>query len=307
MKKSRDYDIIIIGSGAAGLSAGIAAASAETKSLILEKDVIGGELAITDKIETYPGFPDGISGFSLSKLFERQFHQFRGKLIRGEVLEISGTKEEIFVITDSDTYFCKALILAMGTQSPTLNIAGEERFLGNGIYSSALTYGERFRDKSVVVFGNTDRAARECLYLSQIVNQIYLIISDFDLSFSSIYREKIHARSNVKIFSDAAIQEFIGNDALRAVLMKDKGRNEYRELDVDAVFVSMKRVPNINLVKGGIELDEESAIIVNSRYETNLESIFAAGAICQNFSGDLISAIHDGTKAGWSAAEYLLV
>lgn len=304
--QNTEFDIIIIGSGAAGLSAGIITANSGVSTLILEKSQIGGELVITDNIEPYPGFPDGISGFSLVKRMEKQFHNYRGKIIYGKVTEIATTDAQKLIFTEKNTYFGNAIILATGTVPANLDFDVDEKFFKNGIYDSAMMYGHEIENKKIAIYGNTTKAAHEALYLAKIADSIILINKEPTQQISHRLKQKIKQIPNIQRLNNHKINQIFGKENIESIVLENMNTGETRQIHIEAIFNAIQRIPNSGLVKDACELNSDLSIIIDDKNETNLDGIFAAGSVCNPTSESLIETIFSGEKVGLSAIEYIV-
>ena len=303
----QEYDVIIVGGGPSGMTAGIYAARAGAKVLMIEKAGVGGQVAITSNIANYPGFKN-VDGFMLSQnMFEQmtalgvdtEFATVDNLNLNGEIKQVTA---------NGVTYQAPAIILSMGAYSRGLGVANERQFVGRGLSYCAVCDGAFFRGKTVAVVGGGNTALGDVLYLAPIVGKLYLIhrrqgfradqtvIDDF---------EKLRAQvgSNIETRLDCVVENVEGTNKLERVILRNVVSNKTEVLDVDGVFVAIGRNPNTEMLDGAITL-EDGYIKVNSKMETNVSGVYAAGDITAKELRQIATAISDGAIAGTNAALY---
>jgi len=302
------YDVAIIGGGPAGLTAGIYSARALLKTVVFEKLGCGGQLAITDRIENYPGFPEGINGFELSNKMKEQAENFKVKF---EFLEVESLiKDEnsnCFLIKSGNKEFkAKAVIFATGTTPKRLNIPGENEFWGRGISSCATCDGALFKDKVVAVVGGGDSALDEGLFLTKFAKKVYIIHRRNELRAAKILQLRAMNNPKIEFIFDTVVEEVIGENRLKQLKLKNLKTGDISYLEVDGMFIYIGLLPNTELLKvfSGV-LDENGFVITNEKMETNVSGLFAAGDCRNKILRQVATAVADGAIAAYSAEKYL--
>jgi len=302
------YDVAIIGGGPAGLTAGIYSARALLKTVVFEKLGCGGQLAITDRIENYPGFPEGINGFELSNKMKEQAENFKVKF---EFLEVESLiKDEnsnCFLIKSGNKEFkARAVIFATGTTPKRLNIPGENEFWGRGISSCATCDGALFKDKVVAVVGGGDSALDEGLFLTKFAKKVYIIHRRNELRAAKILQLRAMNNPKIEFIFDTVVEEVIGENRLKQLKLKNLKTGDISYLEVDGMYIYIGLLPNTELLKGFSRvLDENGFVITNEKMETNVSGLFAAGDCRNKILRQVATAVADGAIAAYSAEKYL--
>lgn len=290
------YDLIIIGAGPAGLTAGIYARRANLKTLILEKETIGGQISSSPLVENYPGFTS-ISGAELSNNFFEQVMNLGADFEIEEVLSIEDGKIKK-VITDTNTYECKSIIIACGAKYRRLGLENEEELIGNGIHFCASCDGAFYKDKIVAVVGGANSAVQNALYLSSLCKKVYLIYRSDKLKAEKTLIEKINKTKNIDVIYNSNITKLIGNPLNQVII------NENKELLLDALFISIGLEPNTDIINELLIKDDKNYIISDD-CTTNKIGIFVAGDCRQKLIRQVTTATNDGTIAANLAIKYL--
>ena len=299
------YDLIIIGGGPAGLTAGLYASRARLSTLLIEKGVIGGQITNAELVENYPGFPQGISGFELGQLMHQQATRHGLETINAEVSGVE-LEEAIKVIhTDQGTYQAKALIIAAGSAPKKLGVPGEGSWLGKGVSYCATCDGALFRDKRVAVVGGGDAAITEALLLTRFASRVVVIHRRDQLRASRVLQEKAFATPKMDFLWDTVVEEIIGDKEVKELRLRHVKKGERFSLAVDGVFIYVGLEPNTDYLKDILKLDEAGHILVNPRMETEIPGVFAAGDICHNSARQAITAAGDGATAALSAERFI--
>lgn len=274
------WDLIIIGGGPAGLTAGIYGARSGLKTLVLEMMMPGGCIARAAVVENYPGFPEGISGSELAERLKDQCEKSGAEIrIMERVKDLHLNQKKKRVITDNREYDCSAVIMATGSRRKQLGIPSEDRLQGRGISYCALCDGPLYRDKKVLVVGGGNAAAIDAFYLSNIVSSVKLVHRSSTLRAENALVEKLIG-NKVEILYNTEVKMFKGDEQLVSVELYDKNTDKYIETTVDGVFVQVGSEPYSELAKNaGLELDERGYIVVDSRQRTNIDGVFAAGDV----------------------------
>jgi len=276
----KDWELIIIGAGVAGLTAGIYGARSGLKTLILEEKVPGGAAADAPLIENYPGFPQGISGMELTERMVKQAEKMGVEIHQLErVIKLNVKKKEKKVKTDKAVYAAAALIIASGSHHKKLGIPGEEEFRGRGVSYCAVCDGAFFKGKRVIVIGGGNSAAVSAIYLSNIASNVKLIHRRGQLRAEEALLNALHDR-NVEIIWNTEVREIRGNTKVETVILFNNRTKKISELEVDGVFIQVGEKPNSQFAQeAGVKVDKDGYIIVDSRQRTNLEGVYAAGDV----------------------------
>jgi len=301
---NNDYELIIIGGGPAGLTAGIYASRARLRTLLIEKGIMGGLITNAELVENYPGFPQGISGFELGQLLYQQATKYGLETITAEVTRVELDKA-IKTINTDQSYYTKAVILAGGSELRKLGVPGEERLTGRGVSYCATCDGAFFRDKRVAVLGGGDAAITEALHLTSFASKVTIIHRRDQLRASRIIQEKAFAEPKIDFLWDTVVEDIKGDKAVEELNLQNVKTGENYSLKVDGVFVYVGIKPNTDYFKDMLKLDETGHILVNELRETELAGVFAAGDICHNSARQVITAAGDGATAALSAERFI--
>jgi thioredoxin reductase (NADPH) len=300
------YDVLIIGGGPAGLTAGLYASRARLKGLLLEGMIVGGQMVTTDIVENYPGFPQGISGAELTTIMEEQAKRFGLMIEMGEVigLEVAGGKK--IVKTAEREYRPEAIIICTGTEYRKLGIPGEAEFTGHGLSYCATCDGAFFQDSKIVVVGGGDSALTEALFLTKFAKEITIIHRRDALRATKIYQERAFSNPKINFLWNSVVEEIRGDQTVHSVLVKDVTSNEVREVPTEGVFMFIGIEPKTAFLKGVIELDESGYILVDENIlQTTVDGIFAAGDARKKLLRQVATAVGDGATAAFAAEKYL--
>lgn len=298
------YDVVIIGSGPAGLTAAIYTGRAKLSTLILEAGVMGGNAALTDLIDNYPGFPFGVEGSTLMDSFWRQAQRFGAELRWEEVQDIENGRGLITVKTGASAYQARALIIASGARRRELQIPGEAEYLGRGVSYCATCDGAFFQGVPVAVVGGGDAAVKEALYLSGIASKVYLIHRRQDFRANPTSMEKLFNNPQIEIIRDTVIKSIEGNDLLKSLRLKNVKSGEEDFLQVEGLFVSIGLVPAVGFSSSLLET-RDGYIVTDDSMQTSVPGIFAAGDIRSKTARQVATAVGDGALAGIAVTEYL--
>lgn len=299
------YDVLIIGAGPAGLTAGLYTARGGLKTGIIEMAMPGGQAASTERIENYPGFPDGISGFELMNNFHLQAQAFGVEFIFEQVnnLELQGSLKKI--ITETQTIEAKAVIIAAGSKPRLLNVPGENTFHGRGVSYCATCDGAFFKGKRVIVVGGGDAALEEGAYLTKFAESVTIIHRRSGFRASQIALERAKSNSKIHFVLDSIIEEIMGSEQVQGVRVKNTINGETQVLPADGVFIYVGTEPNAGFLQGEIEVDERGYIKTGNLLETNIPGIFAAGDVRNTPLRQVATAVGDGALAAVEAEKYL--
>lgn len=300
------FDVIVIGAGAAGLTAGIYLSRAKVKTLILNEGTVGGQMVLTHEIANYPGV-ENISGYELSRTMKNQAQKF-GCTIKSNIkitsIDLVDELKKI-TINNKDTYTANAVIIATGGRSRTIGAIGEDVFKGKGISYCATCDGDFFQDKEIIVVGGGNSALEEAVSLTKYASKI-TIIHQFD-HFQALEHYVDEAKKNEKIqfIMESKIIEFIGDEKLESVKIQNQSTQEITEMQIDGVFIFIGYVPNTESLEGIVELNKWKEIVVDKDMNTNIPGVFAAGDSNQKKYRQVTTAVADGTIAALSASEYI--
>jgi len=296
------YDLIIIGGGPAGLTAGIYAQRARLKTLLLEKEVIGGQIAVSDVIENYPGFPS-ISGAELMEKFEQQARGLGLEIKLTDVVAVQKKGEEKIVKTSDGDLIAKSVIVATGAKPRRLGIPGEKELTGKGVSYCATCDGPFFKGQKVIVVGGGDTAVKEAVYLSKIANKVYIAHRRDQLRAEKIIQEKAMSTPNIEILWSHILKEIRGKTGVEKVVLQNLKDNTVKELDVEGVFVFVGINPTTDFVD--VEKDKQGFIKTDQDMRTSVKGIFAAGDCRTTALKQVSTAVGDGAIAAFVAERYI--
>jgi len=305
--QTNQIDVIIIGAGPAGLTAGIYCGRYGLETLILEKTAPGGQLLKIDVVENYPGFPDGVNSFELAENKRKQAQKFGAKFINAEATAIQETSPGTFTTTiaDGKKYCSRAVIIATGANPKELGVKGERELQGRGISYCATCDGPLFKNKDVVVVGGGDTAVTEAIYLSRIVKKLTLVHRRDRLRAAKTLQDRLMDRKNVEIRWNSVVTEVVGSSKVEGVKVKDVKTNGESEIQANGVFVLVGIDPNSLFLKGIVELDKYGFIISDDRMKSSCDGIFACGDARVNPLKQVITACAEGAIASSSCLNYI--
>ncbi len=300
-----EYDVIIIGAGPSGLTAGIYAGRANLKTLILEKEIIGGQIALTEKIEDYPGFPEGINAQELIKRFEEHAKKFGAEIIFDEAKEIILDGKYRIVKTSYNEYKSKAVIVATGARHKTLDVPGEKEFRGKGVSYCAICDGPFFKDKDIAVVGGGDTAILEAIYLTKFGKKVYIVHRRDKFRASAKYVERAKENKKIEFLLENVIKEIYGEKKVEGIIIQNVKTKEERKIPVSAVFIFIGFIPNSEILRGIAKIDEDGGVITNEKMETDTPGIYAVGDVRSKSLRQIVTGASDGAIAAMAAYEYI--
>ncbi|MBI3313120.1 MAG: thioredoxin-disulfide reductase [Candidatus Omnitrophica bacterium] len=300
------FDVAIIGGGGAGLTAALYTSRAKLSTLLLEKLVPGGQIALTDIVENYPGFPEGITGGEISQRMEEQAKRYGTQIAYEEVKSIAKNPSGSFEIkTSSETYTSRAIILAAGASFRTLGVVREKELTGRGVSYCATCDGAFFKEKEIIVVGGGDSAMQEGLFLTRFANKVSVIHRRDKLRASPILQERAKQNPKIQFVWDTVVEKIQGDKKVEGVTLKNVKTQEVRDFKTDGVFVFIGHEPNTAFLKGFVELDDHGYVKADASLKTSVEGVFAAGEIRAGAVKQLVSACGEGCEAALSAQAYL--
>jgi len=305
MTNERDYDIVIVGGGPAGLSAGIYAARSRLRTLLIEKEMIGGNIVYAELVENYPGFPEGISGMDLTQDMHKQAARFGMDTQMTEItgLHVEGPRK--LVKTGEGEFSGRALIIAGGSTRQSLGAPGEKEFTGRGVSYCATCDAAFFTDQPVAVVGGGNAAIQEAVHLTRFASEVTLVHRRAELRATRIEQERAFAQPKIKFAWNSTVVAVEGKDTVDGLRIRNGQTSEESTLKVKGVFVAIGFTPNTAYLKGVLSLDEAGQVVVNDKMETNVPGVYAAGDIRSGSLRQVVMACADGATAAMNADKYL--
>ena len=305
MREGHIYDMIVVGGGPGGYTAALYAARAGLDTLVLEKLSAGGQMALTEEIDNYPGFEGGIDGFTLAEKMQQQAERFGAKSEYAQVERMDLTAAPKVLETSEGTFYAKTVAVATGANPRELGLANEAALTGRGVAYCAACDGMRYKDKTVVVVGGGNSAAADAMLLSRIAKKVILVHRRDTLRATKIYHEPLMQAENIEFRWNSTVTELLHTDKLTGVRLKDVNTGMETILSCDGVFISVGRKPATELVQGQLELDRSGYIIADETTRTNLPGVYAVGDVRTKMLRQVVTAVADGAAAVHMAEEYL--
>ncbi len=302
---SHIYDTVILGGGPAGYTAALYAARAGLDILLIEKMAPGGQMTLTGDIDNYPGFDEGIDGFTLGMKMQQGAERFGAKTEYAEVLEVDFSQQLKKIITTSGELFSKTVIIATGADPRRLGLSKEEELLGKGVHYCAHCDGRFYKDKVVTVVGGGNSAAADALYLSRLAKKVYLIHRRDTLRATKIYHEPLMKAENVEFVWNSTVDGLEADQRLTGVNIKNTKTGQISSIICDGVFISIGRNPTTQFLKGAVALVEKGYIVADESTKTNVEGVFAVGDVRTKALRQVVTAAADGAVAVHYIEEYL--
>jgi thioredoxin reductase (NADPH) len=302
---AKAYDVIIIGGGPGGLSAGIYTARTRLKSLLIEKGMIGGKMAEAELIDNFPGFPEGINGYKLAELMHQQAIKYDLETLYATVSSIAVRGDRKLVKTDDGDFTARVVIITGGSERQRLNVPGEKELTGRGVSYCSNCDAPFFQDQPVAVVGGGNVAISEALHLTKFASKVSIIHRRDQLRATEALQEKAHAESKIEFILDTVVETIDGKEAVASLKLRNVKTNKTSRLKVNGVFISVGLMPNTDYLKDLLPLDKQGNIITNEKMETKIPGIFAAGDIRHNSIRQAIAASGDGAVAAVYAKQFI--
>jgi len=298
-------EVVIIGSGPAGLTAAIYAGRSQLSPLLIPGNALGGQAATTSEVENYPGFPDGIGGMELTQLMQQQAERFGTRVQMDEVVEADLRQHPFMIKTYGATYETKSLIIATGVSPRLLGVPGEDLFKGRGVSFCATCDGFFYKDKVVAVVGGGDAAVEEAIYLTRFASKVYVIHRRNRLRAQKVVQQRAFENDKIELVWDSVVTEVSGQQTVSGVRIKNVKNGEESTLAVDGMFTYVGTVPNTRLFEGQLELDERGYIITERRMHTSVPGVFAAGDVQERALRQVATAVGSGAIAAMEAEKFI--
>lgn len=300
------YDVVIIGGGPAGLTAGLYTSRAKLRTLLIERMIMGGQVMTTTKVENYPGFPGGIDGPDLMLRFQEHCQEFGLEVVTGEVQSLIQEDGLSRLSIDDGEVRARSVIITTGAEPRKLGVPGEQEFTGRGVSYCATCDGAFFRDQTVAIVGGGDTAAEEALFLTRFAKKVYIVHRRDALRATKVLQDRLHANDKIEIFWNSAVQAVSGDTSgVTAAELKNVQTGEVRNLSLHGLFVAIGVTPKAHFLGEVLELDAEGYILTDAECRTSLPGVFAAGDVRKKILKQIATAVGDGAVAAIMAEKYL--
>lgn len=301
----RRYDMMIIGGGPGGYTAALYAARAGLSTLVLEKLSAGGQMALTENLENYPGFPEGIDGFTLAEQMQQQAERFGAETELADVLSVELSAQPKLVHTSEGDFAAHTVVLATGANPRLLGLPLERELTGRGVHYCAACDGMAYRDKTVVVIGGGNSAVADALLLSRVAKKVILVHRRDTLRATKVYHASLQAAENIEILWNSAVVQLLQTDRLSGVVLQNLQTGAQTELPCDGLFISVGRTPASQLAENQLELDAAGYIVAGESTETSQPGVYAVGDVRTKALRQVVTAVADGAMAVHAAEQYL--
>ena len=300
------YDVVIVGGGPAGLTAGLYASRANLRTLLVERMIMGGQVMTTTKVENYPGFPGGIDGPDLMVRMQEHCQEYGLEVTYGETTGLRRDGDYRLVAVDGSEIKARSVIVATGAEPRKLGAPGEAEFVGRGVSYCATCDGAFFREQVVAIVGGGDTAAEEALFLSRFASKVYMIHRRDKLRATPILQDRIEANEKIEVLWNTTVERILGDNAgVNGVRLKDKASAETRDLPLQGIFFAIGVTPKAKFLAEVIDLDDEGYIAASEDCQTSMPGVFAAGDVRKKILKQIATAVGDGAVAAIMAEKYL--
>lgn len=299
------FDVLIIGGGPAGYTAALYAARAGLDTAVVEQLSPGGQMGLTDIIDNYPGFDEGIDGFTLGMKMQQGAERFGAKTVYDQVVGVDFSVQPFLVMTAGSVLQARSVIIATGVNPRQLGLPNEEQLVGRGVHYCAHCDGRFYKDKTVMVIGGGNSAVSDALYLSRLAKKVYLVHRRDSLRATKIYHEPLMQAENVEFLWNSTVSEILEDGRVTGASIRNLQTNQVEKVDCDGIFVSIGRQPVTDFLNGAIKLDENGYILAGEDTKTNVPGVFAAGDIRTKQLRQVITAAGDGAVAAHEAEQFL--
>jgi thioredoxin reductase (NADPH) len=301
----RNYDVIIIGGGPAGLTAGLYTSRDRLNTLLIEKGFFGGLIATAEWVENYPGFPDGVGGFELAEFIRKQATKYDLNTLNAEVTGADLKNKEKIIKTSEGDFKARAVIIATGSERSKLGVPGEDEFLGKGVSFCATCDAAFFRDLPVAVVGGGNAAVTEAMHLTHFASKVMIIHRRDQLRATRVVQEKAMADSKIRFIWNTVVEKISGDKAVKNLKLRNLKTGEKSILEVSGIFVSTGLKPNTGFLAGILQLDDGNRIVTNDKMETGIPGVYACGDVRRNAGMQAICSAGEGATAAIYVQKYL--
>jgi thioredoxin reductase (NADPH) len=298
-------DVIIIGSGPAGLTAALYTAREDFKPLVITGLSAGGQLLLTTEVENYPAFPDGVNGTDLVELMRKQAEKFGTRFVGEDVTDVDFSSRPFKIKTASQAFETNSVVIATGASAKWLGIPSEQKFVGKGVSSCATCDAPFYKGKDVIVVGGGDTAMEDSIFLTKFVNSVTIVHRRDQFRASKIMQERTLSNPKIKVIWNSAVDEVLGDAKVTGVRLKNLQTNEITEMPVGGVFVAIGYEPNTRFLQGKLELDQNGYIVTKDEVKTAIDGVFVAGDVADHVYRQAITAAGSGAKAALEVRAYL--
>jgi len=299
------HDVIILGSGPAGITAAIYTCRENLKTLVITGSQPGGQLILTTEVENYPGFPEPVLGPELMDRMRAQAERVGAEFMNGEATSVDFSKKPFKVMVQDQTFEATSIIVATGAFAKTLGLTSEEKLRGKGVSYCATCDGYFFKDRSVAVVGGGDTAVEEALFLTKLAKKVFLVHRREVLRASKILQEKAFKNEKITFVWNSILEEILGDERVRGLRLRNVKSGNVSEIECEGVFIAVGYQPNTAVFKGQIELDEKGYVVTRNETETNIKGVFAAGDVCDPKYRQAVTAAGSGCKAAIDVGKFL--
>jgi thioredoxin reductase (NADPH) len=300
-----DRNVIILGSGPAGLTAAVYTARADLKPLVVAGRQAGGQLMLTSEVENFPGFPEGIMGPELMDRMRQQAERFGAEFIDEDAIEVDFRGRPLAVMTEGDRFESRAVIIATGASARWIGLPSESRLMGRGVSSCATCDGFFFRNKDIAVVGGGDTALEEAIFLTKFASSVTVVHRRHELRASKIMQDRALNHPKIKFIWDSHVVDILGSDRVKGVIIENLKSRDTSELTIEGLFVAIGYTPNTEIFRDQIDLDERGYVRLVDRTKTNVPGVFVAGDVEDYHYRQAITAAGDGCRAAMDVEVFL--